>query len=67
MYDLVILELPILRAICVNFFNIMLAKNSEYVLEEWPAIAQSVQRLASGWTFQGSSRSRSEIFPTCPD
>ena len=29
--------------------------------------AQSVQRLAKGWTVRGSNRGGSEIFRTCPD
>ena len=30
-------------------------------------VAQSVQRLATGWTVRGSNRGGGEIFRTCPD
>ena len=30
-------------------------------------VAQSVQRLATGWTIRGSNPGGSEIFRTCPD
>ena len=30
-------------------------------------VAQSVQRLATGWTFRGSNPGGGEIFRTCPD
>ena len=30
-------------------------------------VAQSVQRLAAGWTVQGLKPGRVEIFRTCPD
>jgi hypothetical protein len=30
-------------------------------------VAQTVLRLARGWTIQGSNPGRSEIFRTCPD
>ena len=33
----------------------------------WPAIAQSSQRLATGWTVRGSNPGGGEIFCTCPD
>jgi hypothetical protein len=33
----------------------------------WAGIAQSVQRLAKGWTVRGSNPSGSEIFRKCPD
>ena len=34
---------------------------------EWAGIAQSVQRLATGWTVQGLNPGRGEIFCTHPD
>ena len=33
----------------------------------WARIAQSVQRLATGWTVGGSDPGGGEIFRTCPD
>jgi hypothetical protein len=33
----------------------------------WAAIAQSVQRLPTGWTVRGSNPGVGEIFHTCPD
>ena len=30
-------------------------------------VAQSVKRLATGWTVQGSNRGGCEVFHTCPD
>ena len=33
----------------------------------WAGIAQSVQRLATGWTFRGSNPGVGEIFRTLPD
>ena len=33
----------------------------------WAGIAQSVQRLVTGWTVQGSSPGGGEIFRTRPD
>ena len=30
-------------------------------------VAQSVQRLATGWTVRGSNPDGGEIFRTCPD
>jgi len=30
-------------------------------------VAQSVQRLATGWTVRGSNSGEREIFGTCPD
>ena len=33
----------------------------------WAGVAQSVQRLANGWTVRGSNLSGSKIFRTCPD
>ena len=33
---------------------------------QWAAIAQSVQRLATGWTVRGSNPGGGEIFRTCP-
>ena len=45
-------ELSILRALCMNFiFNIMLAINSEYLLKESAVMAQS-DRVAEGATVQ---------------
>jgi hypothetical protein len=35
--------------------------------ERWSGVAQSVHRLATGWTVRGSNPGRSEIFRTCPD
>ena len=67
MYHLLIPELSILRALCVIFFYIKLAINSEYLLKGWAVIAQSVQRLAMGWTVRRSSRGGGEIFHTHPD
>ena len=32
----------------------------------WAGIAQSVQRLVTGWTVRGSNRGGREIFRTCP-
>jgi hypothetical protein len=34
---------------------------------EWAGIAQSVQRLATGWTVQGSDPGGGKNFRTCPD
>jgi hypothetical protein len=34
---------------------------------EWAGIAQSVLRLATGWTVRGSNPGAGEIFHTCPD
>jgi hypothetical protein len=36
-------------------------------LNLWAAIAQSVQRLATGWTVRGSNPGGGEIFRTCPE
>jgi hypothetical protein len=33
----------------------------------WAGIAQSVLRLATGWTVRGSNPGEGEIFRTCPD
>ena len=33
----------------------------------WAAIAQSILRLATGWTVRGSNRGGDEIFRACPD
>ena len=33
----------------------------------WTAIAQSVQRLATGWTVRGSNHGGSNIFRNSPD
>ena len=33
----------------------------------WAEIAQSVWRLATGWTVRGSNPGGGEIFRTCPD
>jgi len=33
----------------------------------WAEIAQSVYRLAMGWTVRGSNPGGGEIFRTCPD
>jgi hypothetical protein len=33
----------------------------------WTVIAQSVQRLATGWTVRCSNPGGGEIFRTCPD
>ena len=33
----------------------------------WAGIAQSVQRLATGWRVQESNDGGGEIFRTCPD
>jgi hypothetical protein len=38
-----------------------------YLTHQWAGIAQSVWRLATGWTVRGSSTSASEIFRTCPE
>ena len=34
---------------------------------QWSELAQSVQRLATGWTVRGSNAGGGEIFRTCPD
>jgi hypothetical protein len=36
-------------------------------LHAWAGIAQSVQRLATGWTVRGSNPGGGEIFRTRPD
>ena len=33
----------------------------------WATLAQSVYRLATGWTVWGSNPGEDEIFRTCPD
>jgi len=33
----------------------------------WAEIAQSVQRLATGWTVRGSNPDEGKIFRICPD
>ena len=33
----------------------------------WAGIAQSVQRIATGWTVRGSNPGGGDIFRTCPD
>jgi hypothetical protein len=38
-----------------------------YVTCGWAGIAQSVQRLATGWTVRGSNPDGGEIFRTRPD
>jgi hypothetical protein len=37
------------------------------IIIRWAAIAQSVWRLAIGWTGRGSNPGGGEIFRTCPD
>ena len=39
----------------------------EELFQEVGPVAQSVQRLATGWTVRGSNPGRGEIFRTCPD
>ena len=39
----------------------------QYRFYQWPGIAQSVQRLATGWTVRGSNPGWGDIFRTCPD
>ena len=36
-------------------------------MNTWAGIAQSVQRLAMGWTVRGSNPGGGQIFRTCPD
>ena len=38
-----------------------------YLFILWAGIAQSVQRVATGWTVRGSNPGGGEIFPTSPD
>jgi hypothetical protein len=40
---------------------------SRTVMAGWAGIAQSVYRLATGWTVQGSNSGAGEIFRTRPD
>ena len=36
-------------------------------LHRWAVVAQSVQRLSTGWTVRGSNPGGGEIFRTCPE
>jgi hypothetical protein len=38
-----------------------------YFMTRWAGIAQSVQRLATGWTVRGSNPGGGEIFRRRPD
>jgi hypothetical protein len=38
-----------------------------YCILGWAGIAQSVQRLTTGWTVRGSNPDGGEIFHTCPE
>jgi hypothetical protein len=44
-----------------------LAIHGHYLPHKWAGVAQSVQRLATGWTVRGSNLGGGEIFRTCPD
>ena len=47
---------------CISSFNFMIN-----VIFSWAATAQSVRRLARGWTVWGSISDGYELFCTCPD
>jgi hypothetical protein len=42
-------------------------KIDKYILSSVSRVAQSVQRLATGWIVRGSNTGGGEIFRTCPD
>ena len=42
-------------------------ENASFYQFPWAGIAQSVQRLATGWKVWGSNPCGGEIFRTCPD
>jgi len=42
-------------------------EGTEYFVSLYSSVAQSVYRLATGWTVRGSNPGGSEIFLTCPD
>jgi len=46
-------------------FNCLFYTKNTYLLVG--RVAQSVQRLATGWTVRGSNPGGGEIFRTCPD
>jgi len=53
------------KVLCVFFFFNLLNFNTG--CSAGAEIAQSVQRLATGWTVRGSNPGGGEIFRTCPD
>ena len=50
-----------------NILKILNGYYATYYIKAWAWIAQSVQRLATGWTVRGSNLVRGEVFLTRPD
>jgi len=62
---------PLARYFMVCSFNhlqleVIFQNSVSTVQKTWAAIAQSVLRLAKGWTVRGSNSGGGEIFRTCP-